>query len=48
MNALNQNVIDFSHAEIHELRSDDMSEIELEKLLELHNEYSADRFSMRA
>ena len=47
VNALNQNVIDFSHADIHELKSDEMSEMELEKLLELHNEYSFDRFSLR-
>lgn len=47
VNALNQNVIDFSHAEIHELKSNTMTEQELEKLLELHNQYSFDRFSLR-
>ena len=47
INALTQNVIDFSHADIHELQSDQMSEQELEKLLELQNEYSFDRFSLR-
>jgi len=33
INAMNMNVIDFSHAEIHELSSDQMSDKELEKLL---------------
>ena len=47
INAFNQNVIDFSHADIHELKSNAMSELELEKLLELQNEYSFDRFSLR-
>ena len=40
-------MIDFSHADIHELKSNAMSELELEKLLELQNEYSFDRFSLR-
>ncbi len=44
---MDMNVIDFSHADIHELKSDQMSEKELEKLLELHNEYDFDRFSLR-
>jgi len=35
VNALNMNVIDFSHADIVELNSDQMSEQELVKLLEL-------------
>ena len=47
INALNMNVIDFSHADIAEIMSDQMSEQELERLLELHNEYSFDRFSVR-
>ena len=47
INALNMNVIDFSQAEIHELRSDQMTEAELEKLLELHNLYSEEQFKMR-
>jgi len=47
VNAFNQNVIDFSHADIHELKSNKMTELELEKLLDLHNEYSFDRFSLR-
>lgn len=37
INALNMNVIDFSHADIHELQSDQMSEQEMYSLLELHN-----------
>eukprot|EP00354_Favella_ehrenbergii_P000287 CAMPEP_0170469390 /NCGR_PEP_ID=MMETSP0123-20130129/12236_1 /TAXON_ID=182087 /ORGANISM="Favella ehrenbergii, Strain Fehren 1" /LENGTH=70 /DNA_ID=CAMNT_0010736243 /DNA_START=859 /DNA_END=1071 /DNA_ORIENTATION=- len=41
------NVIDFSQADIAELKSDQMSEKELEGLLELHNEYSFDRFTLR-
>jgi len=40
-------VIDFSQADIAELKSDQMSEKELEGLLELHNEYSFDRFTLR-
>lgn len=47
VNALNQNVIDFSHADIHELKSDNMTEQELWSLLELHNQYSFDRFALR-
>ena len=47
INALNMNVIDFSHADIHELKSDQMTEKELWTLLELHNQYSFDRFSLR-
>ena len=47
VNALNQNVIDFSHADIHELKSDSMTEKELWSLLELHNQYSFDRFALR-
>ena len=47
INALNMNVIDFSHADIAEIKSDQMTEQELERLLELHNEYSFDRFSLR-
>ena len=47
VNALSQNVIDFSHADIHELKSDQMTEKELFSLLELHNQYSFDRFSLR-
>ena len=37
INALNMNVIDFSQAEIHELKSDSMTEQELYSLLELQN-----------
>ena len=48
VNAFNQNVIDFSHADIHELQSTKMSEKELEKLLELNNNYSLDRFYLRS
>lgn len=47
INATQMNVIDFSHAEIHELQSNNMSETELEKLLELHNMYTFERFSLR-
>jgi len=47
INALNMNVIDFSHAEIIELRNDQMTERELERLLELHNMYTLDRFNLR-
>jgi len=46
-NALNMNVIDFSHADIVELKNDQMSEQELEKLLELQHQYSFDRFTLR-
>ena len=47
INAMNMNVIDFSHADIHELKSDQMTEKELWTLLELQNQYSFDRFSLR-
>ena len=47
INALNMNVIDFSQADIVELKSDQMTEQELEKLLELQNQYSFDRFTLR-
>ena len=47
INAMNMNVIDFSHADIHELKSDQMTDLELSSLLELHNEYNFDRFSLR-
>ena len=45
--ALNQNVIDFSHADIHELANDTMTEQEIEKLLALNNLYTADQFLLR-
>ena len=44
---MNMNVIDFSMADIHELKSNSMTEVELEKLLELQNEYTFDKFSLR-
>mgnify|MGYP001233401009 CR=1 FL=1 len=47
INAMNMNVIDFSHADIQELKSDSMTEKELEKLLELHNMYTKERFELR-
>ena len=47
VNALNMNVIDFSHAEIHELNSASMTNEQLEKLLELQHEYSVDKFALR-
>ena len=45
--AMNQNVIDFSHADIHELANDTMTEEEIEKLLELNNMYTTDQFLLR-
>ena len=48
INAMNMNVIDFSHAEIHELSSAEMTDKELEKLLELHNLYTKERFDLRS
>lgn len=48
INAMNMNVIDFSHADIHELSSDQMTDNELEKLLQLHNMYTKERFSLRS
>lgn len=48
INAMNMNVIDFSHADIHELSSDQMTDQELEKLLQLHNMYTKERFSLRS
>ena len=47
INAMNMNVIDFSHADIQELKSDQMTDKELEKLLSLHNLYTKERFVMR-
>ena len=47
INAMNMNVIDFSHADIQELKSDSMTEKELEKLLEFHNMYTKERFDLR-
>ena len=47
VHALNQNVIDFSHADIHELANDQMTEDEIEKLLTLNNLYTADQFLLR-
>ena len=47
INAMNMNVIDFSEADIHELRSHSMTDEEMEKLLELQNEYTFDKFSLR-
>ena len=37
INALTMNVIDFSHADIVELKSDQMTEQELSRLLELQH-----------
>ena len=45
--AMNQNVIDFSHADIHELSNDTMTEQEIEKLLTLNNLYTTDQFLLR-
>lgn len=39
-NAMATNVIDFSNADIYELRNSEMTEAELEQFLSLHNEYT--------
>ena len=46
--AFQQNVIDFSAAEIQELDTFKMSMEDLEELLAVHNQYSEDRFTLRA
>lgn len=46
-NAFNCNVIDFSEAEIYELKNTEMSMEELEHVLTLTNEYSFEKFAVR-
>ena len=46
-NAFGTNVIDYSDAQIYKLNTDEMSNAELEQLLELHNEYSLENFTLR-
>jgi len=46
-NAMGTDIIDYSEAEIWQLQNEKMTTAELEELLTLHNEYSADNFALR-
>lgn len=46
-NALNTRVTNFSEAEIYELRNEEMTEEELERVLLAQNEFTQDKFIVR-
>ena len=47
-NSLSTNLIDFSQAEIYELNNEEMTQREFENFLTQQNEYTEERFAVRA
>lgn len=47
-NSLATNLIDFSQAEIYDINNESMTQKEFEEFLDLQNQYSEERFAMRA